>query len=81
MFNRIVLMSKTKIGNPFFFALISLICIWHISKLFYYSGQLYYRLRKRSEPLQKSFAFYWKFIFSEKGADDDKIEYLRIMTR
>lgn len=73
------------IKNPYFFALISLICIWCISRLFYYSGRLYYSLRKRnlnnSEPSQKSFAFYWRFIFSEKGADDNKIEYFRIMTR
>lgn len=76
---------KMKVKNPYFFALISLICIWYISRLFYYSGQLYYSLRKRnlnnSEPSQKSLAFYWRFIFSEKGADDNKIEYLRIMTR
>jgi hypothetical protein len=76
---------KMMTNNPYFLILISLICIWYISRLFYYSGQLYYGLRKRnlnsSEPSQKSFIFYWRFIFSEKGADDNKIEYFRIMTR
>ena len=76
---------KMKIKNPYFFILISLACIWFISRLFYYSGQLYYSLRKRnlnnSEPSRKSIVFYWRFIFSEKGADDNKIEYFRIMTR
>jgi hypothetical protein len=63
------------------FILIVLTCIWSIIRLLVYSGRLYYGLRNRSEPSQKSITFYWRFIFSEKGADDNQLEYLKIMIR
>jgi hypothetical protein len=72
-------MSKMMLSPVFILTALS--CAVFASRLFFYGGRLYYTLQKRPEPTQKSLAFYWRVISSEKGADDNQIEYLRIRTR
>jgi hypothetical protein len=79
MDSRMVMMAKV-MSSPVFILTV-LTCIWSITRLLIYSGRLFCILRTGPEPPQKSFAFYWRFIFSGKGADDNQLEYLRIMIR